>query len=87
MTKEAVISDRLTYAAFPASLKSAMRDAGRDYGWTREDWRLHTQCCAEAISRGIFADDLADRYRHPHPDCLKYRLKPPEMALEGTNAL
>jgi len=37
MTTEISISDRLTYAAFPDELKTAMKVAAQRNGWTRED--------------------------------------------------
>ncbi len=80
-------SDRQTYAAFPPDLKAAMKAAASGYGWGRDDWGLHTQCCQDALIRGVVADVLADGYRNPHPSCLKYRLKQPETAIEATKLL
>jgi len=85
MTTETNISDRLTYATFPAELKAAMRAVAQGYGWERDDWRFHTQCCQAAMLKGVGADDLADRYLNPHPACLQYRLKPPQGGVEATH--
>ncbi len=75
---------QFTYAAFPTALKAAMKTAARDYGWEREDWQLHTQCCQDAMLRGVGDDVLADGYLNPHQACLKYRLKQPGNAIEET---
>ncbi len=80
----ALDDDRQTYAAFPPDLKAAMKAVASGYGWGREDWMLHTQCCQDALLRGVGADVLADGYRNPHPSCLEYRLKRPETAIEAT---
>ncbi len=80
----ALDDDRQTYAAFPTTLKAAMKAAASGSGWGRDDWRLQTQCCQDALLRGVCADVLADGYRNPHPSCLKYRLKPTGTGIEAT---
>nr|MDQ5908961.1 hypothetical protein [Pseudomonadota bacterium] len=41
--------DRLTYAAFPPGLKSAMKTAAARNGWTREDWAMQTALLQAAM--------------------------------------
>ncbi len=64
------ISDRLTYASFPAHLKAAMKIAARNYDWDRETWARQTQMISEALLAGRDTDDnIAARYGAPKQPC------------------
>lgn len=66
MTDKTVISDRLTYAAFPPGLKSAMKLAATRNGWTREDWALQTAMLAAAMLAGSYSHhELSAAYAAP----------------------
>ena len=56
-------SDRITYASFPASLKTAMKAAANRNGWCRESWRLQTAMIQEAMLSGYDVDTLAAGYQ------------------------
>lgn len=57
------IDDRITYASFPASLKTAMKAAANRNGWCRESWRLQTAMIQEAMLSGYDVDTLAAGYQ------------------------
>lgn len=68
-------TDRLTYAAFPLALKTAMKSAAQRNGWCRETWAMQTALIRDALLAG----------RVTEPELIEgYSLKPPEMALEAT---
>ena len=61
-------ADRLTYAAFPPGLKSAMKTAAARNGWTREDWVAHTAMIQKAMLAGQYSpNELAAAYAAPPP--------------------
>lgn len=70
-------ADRMTYAAFPAPLKVAMKTAAQRNAWCRETWALQTALIQDALLAGRVLEATL---------IAGYSLKPPEMALEGTNA-
>jgi len=68
-------ADRLTYAAFPAPLKAAMKTAAARNGWCRATWAMQTALIQDALLSGrVLESELV----------AGYSLKPPEMALEAT---
>lgn len=70
MTTETSISDRITYASFPAHLKAAMKIAARNYGWDRATWAMQTQMIQDAMLSGRDTDDnIAARYGAPKQPC------------------
>ena len=70
-------ADRMAYAAFPPALKAAMKTAAQRNGWCRETWAMQTALIQDALLAGRELESTL---------IAGYSLKPPEMALEGTNA-
>ena len=67
--------DRITYASFPESLRTAMKIAAQRNAWCRATWAMQTALIQDALLAG----------RVTEPELIAgYRLKPPEMALEAT---
>ena len=61
-------SARITYAAFPPTLKAAMKIAAKRFDWCPKTWAQQTEAIAEAmLAGGWTADELADAYRNPPP--------------------
>ena len=61
-------SARTTYAAFPPTLKAAMKIAAKRFDWCPKTWAFQTEAIAEAmLTGGWTADELADAYRNPPP--------------------
>ena len=61
-------SARNTYAAFPPTLKAAMKIAAKRFDWCPKTWAQQTEAIAEAmLTGGLTADELADAYRNPPP--------------------
>ena len=61
-------SARNTYAAFPPTLKAAMKIAAKRFDWCPKTWAQQTEAIAEAmLTGGWTADELADAYRNPPP--------------------
>lgn len=70
-------ADRLTYAAFPPDLKAAMKIAAQRNDWCRETWAMQTALIQDALVTGRVLEATL---------IAGYSLKPPENALEATNA-
>jgi len=61
-------ADRLIYAAFPPSLRDAMKVAAKRFEWTREDWQMQTTMIQEVIADGWYtAEEIAAVYAKEPP--------------------
>lgn len=61
-------ADRITYASFPESLRTAMKIAAQRNGWCRETWAMQTQMLNTSMLAGCYsADELAAAYRNQPP--------------------
>lgn len=66
MTEKNSFSDRLTYATFPAPLKSAMKAVASGYGWGRESWALQTDLIHRSLLTGTTTEaDIIAGYTQP----------------------
>ena len=59
-------ADRLTYAAFPKALKTAMKIAAQRNDWNRESWALQTDLIHRSLLTGTTTEaDIIAGYTQP----------------------
>ncbi len=64
----ALDDDRQTYAAFPTTLKAAMKIAATRNGWPREDWALQAALLQAMMLAGQYSHhELSAAYAAPPP--------------------